>query len=444
MFRFFGALAVLAAGLRSQPRFVVGVCTHFEQGKGILAANLDLIRQAGVASIRDEVSWSGVERQPGQFAMPDNWNAYVRRAVETGVAPLLILDYGNRAYDRGDKPLSDAAMEGFARYAEFVVRHFKGTVHLYEIWNEWDIGIGGTTAGEAEPYARLLKAVYPRIKAIDPSILIMGGAATSGGIRKGWLERMMAAGGLAALDAVSIHTYNYSAPDRGRTPEAWAEFVVGVETSIHKYSRGGADLPVYVTEMGWPTHAGPRSTSPEQSAAYLARMFLLGRSLPYLKGIWWYDFQDDGWRAEYNEHNFGVVRPDLTGKPAYYALSAIAKLAAEAEFVGRLETADPDLWVLKFRLQGQDVLALWRAMGAPSGASGASQAVAIATTAAGTPAQITEVGRPAVPRAWGLRDWAGGSGSSGAALVPNQLSVAPGEMPLLVAGTDLRLAGQQQ
>jgi len=415
--------------LAAEPRFTVGVCTHFGQSKGILPANLSLMRQAGVTAIRDEISWSAVERQKGRYAMPESASSFVNGALDAGIEPLLIFDYGNRFYDNGDKPLSAAAIEAFTRYAEFVVRHFKGKLHLYEVWNEWDIAIGHTAPGSAENYARLLKAVYPRIKAIDRSITVLGGCPTSGGIRKGWLDQMLAAGALESLDAVSIHTYNYSGQSHARTPEAWAEFVAETERGIRKYSHD-RDVPIYVTEMGWPTHTGPRSTPPEQSAAFLARMFLLARTMPYVKGIWWYDFQDDGWKADYNENNFGLVRPDLTPKPSYFALQGIAILAAGAEFAGKLETAESDTIALKFRLKYKDALAIWS-----HNAQARTVAVATAAPKSGS-AVIAVAGRPAIERLWGLRDWAKGAGAE---LFPNQISVEIGETPVVVYGDQLSM-----
>ena len=158
----------LVSTLAAEPRFIVGVCTHFGQGKGSLPANLSLMRQAGVTGLRDEISWSGVERQKGRYVMPESGDEFVSRAVEAGIEPLPILDYGNRFYDNGDRPTSDVGMEAFTRYAEFVAGHFKGKVRMYEVWNEWD--------------------VYPRIKAVDRAITMPGGCPTSGGVRKGWLR----------------------------------------------------------------------------------------------------------------------------------------------------------------------------------------------------------------------------------------------------------------
>jgi len=399
------ALAAAAAQPPSKPaKFVTGVCTHFAQGKGVLDANLSMITQAGVASIRDEASWGGVEREKDKLAMPASHDAYVTSAVAKGLDPLMVIDYGNRFYDGGDKPLSAEAIEGFARYAEFMARHFRGKIRMYEVWNEWDIKIGGTSPGTAESYAQLLKAVYPRMKAVDPSLLIMGGAMTSGGIKKGWLDRMLEAGALPSCDAVSIHTYNYSGKDKSRTPEAWAEFCAQAEAILRK-ANSGRDVPLYVTEMGWPTHSAANGTSPQLSAAYLARTYLLARTMPYLRGLWWYDFQDDGWRAEYNEHNFGIVRPDLTAKPAYWVLRDVARFAAQAEFVRRVDVGDEQIYALDFG----SAVALW--------SDGAERRVRLQCGQAGKAVRIREVGRAPVER-----------------MVAGEIALALNDMPVIVSG----------
>ena len=129
--------------------FYVGVCAHFGQNKGIPQANLELMKSAGINSLRDELSWGGVERRKGEYAVADDKTVTFRQAAELGVQPMLIFDYANRLYDRGDRPRSPEALQGYARYAEFLVRHFGRAVRLYEVWNEYDIGIG-----MPEPYRK--------------------------------------------------------------------------------------------------------------------------------------------------------------------------------------------------------------------------------------------------------------------------------------------------
>lgn len=432
------AAALCAPALLSQSApFRVGVCTHFSQNKGLLPVNLSLIREAGVASIRDEAPWRSLEREKGRLAMLPMYEEYVNAAIRAGVEPLIILDYGNPFYDGGDKPISAEAREGFARYSEFLVQHFKDRVKLWEIWNEWDIGIGGTTPGSPETYVALLQTVYPRLKKIAPSITVYGGAMTPGGVQGRWLEGMLKAGGLNYLDELSLHTYIYSATGRERTPEHWAEWMGRVQALV-KQSSGGREIPMVITEMGWPTQVDRRGTPPEVAAAYLARMYLLARTLPYIRGLWWYDFQDDGWRHSYNEHNFGLVRPDGTPKPAYFALKDVAEVAGRAEFVERVATDDPDIYLLKFRASGSEVWALWSAHEDDDW-----QITLRSSDAEPRPVEIRLVGAGVVTRPWGSRDWAD---SKRPETRPSELTLALRQTPWLIRGnlSNVRVAAVQR
>lgn len=177
--------------------------------------------------------------------------------------------------------------------------------------------------------------------------------------------------------------------------------------------------------MGWPTEMDKRGTPPQIAADYLARLFLLGRSMPYLKGIWWYDFQDDGWNASDNESNFGMVRPDLTPKPAYFALASIADVAGSA-FAGRLDSGDPDVYVLKFRQPGRDVMAIW------STHEEDDWQVTLKSPARKTaPLTVMKVGGRKVKRDWGSRAWAD----------ERRAEVAADELALTVRGTPWFVAG---
>ena len=408
--------------------FLVGACTHFSQGKGVVELNLDSLQRAGIGSIRDEVSWGAVEREKGKLVMPERFDAYVRQAARKGVNVLLILDYANRFYDDGDRPRSPEAIEGFCNYAEFVARHFGKDVRLYEIWNEWDIGIGlpepYRKGGSAADYVKLLKAVYPKMKTADPGVTIMAGGCTSGGVKRGWLEETVKLGALESCDAVSIHSYNYSDKFPQRGPEACSVWMTGVQEMLRRYNEG-KDVPFYVTEMGWPTHVTKHGTDPQLSASYLVRLYLLARTSPSFKGLWWYDFQDDGWNPEYNENNFGLVRPDLTPKPAYHAMADIAPVAARGQYVERLSTSDESLWVLRVKVGREDCWALW------SADDGDRQVILEAKSPA-QPVTIGYVGQHSSVTPWGFRDWAGRRGE----FIPNRLSVVVGHRPVLI-GNDL-------
>ena len=102
---------------KAQKLFNVGVCTHFSQDKGIVQMNIESMRNAGIGAIRDEATWSSLERQKGRLVMRERYTHYVHSASAAGLDVMLILDYANRFYDDGDRPRSPEAIEGFCRYA---------------------------------------------------------------------------------------------------------------------------------------------------------------------------------------------------------------------------------------------------------------------------------------------------------------------------------------
>jgi hypothetical protein len=429
---FWAGLSNTAVGSRLSSKdnkansFYVGVCTHFSQDKGIVEMNIESMRNAGIAAIRDEATWSSLEREKGRLVMPERINHYVRRASAAGLNVMLILDYANRFYDDGDRLRSAEAVEGFCRYAEFVVRHFGKDVRLYEIWNEWDIGIGlpkpYNVGGSPEDYIKLLKAVYPRIKAVEPGAIVIAGGCTSGGVKKGWFEKIIQLGALDYCDAVSIHSYNYGSEFPERSPEACSAWMDDVQKMLRKYNNE-KDVPFYVTEMGWPTHIGKRGTEPELSASYLARLYLLARMSPSFRGLWWYDFQNDGWRPEYNENNFGIVRPDLTPKPHYYVMSDISDLIARGEYIDRLKTKDDNLWVLRFRHKQRDFWALWSS-------DDKECQVILQTKFPPKRLMIQQLGHKPYESGWGFRDWVGRKGE----FISDRLSIVVGSRPFLISG----------
>jgi hypothetical protein len=339
---------------QAQSTFDIGISVHLADRPAMIPGSLSLIGQSGANSIRDDVPWAQIERVKGQMAMPSGVDDLVNQALKVNVQPLLILDYGNPLYDSGDKPVSPQTVSAFARYAVFVVQHFKGRVHRYEMWNEWNVTTGSTRSGTPQDYVRFLKVVYPAVKAIDPSAVFIAGAI--GGLKLDWLSAMLAAGAIGSFDALSIHPYNFGRSTR--TGDVWAQDMLATEAAIHRYT-DGRDIPLYITEMGWPTYTGPTGISPRQAGVYLAQMFLLARTMTFIKGIWWYDFRDDGVDASNKENDFGLVDPNLKPKPAFAALESVVPIVRDALGVEDMPTGT-SLRALRFRLHGdRQVIALW-------------------------------------------------------------------------------------
>ena len=342
------------------PKFLMGACTHFWQNKGIVDSNLNLLADGGFNSLRDEASWGGLEPVKDKLEMPAKVDEYINAALKRGIDPLICLDYSNRNYDNGKYPQTPNAIAGFARYAAFVANHFKGKVRYYQIWNEWDGGCGMRESGDVgnqtpQGYAALLKETSKRIKEADPSALVVLNSICRG---DDFYEDSLKCGVFKDCDISSLHTYNYSR-ELSNGAEAWYKRMVGVGELNRKYN-GGKDKPLFITEMGFPNHTmGGNVSTYERTAIEIAKIYLLARTFPWLKGIWWYDFQDDGYDCKYNENNFGIVRCDLTPKPAFYSAKTVSDIVKNADFVKFIKTEIPSLWILHFKLRGDDVLAMW-------------------------------------------------------------------------------------
>jgi hypothetical protein len=260
---------------------------------------------------------------------------------------MVILDYGNPLYG-GDKPKSPQAIKAFANYAAFVVSHFKGKVRLFELENEWETHTGATTPGTPEAYIALAKQVYPAIKRVnDESVLLSGGISDleMKTLTNGWLDRFFSMGGLAYVDAVSIHPYNIFYPKDEATPEAAIDVVETIHQMALLHSQG-RPIDIYITEMGYPTYTGKGGVSEDLAATYLARFMVLAASQSYIRGAWWYGFKDQGTDSEATtdvankEHHFGLVRGNL--QPKAYALmySALSVVLTGSSTVSETRNGD--------------------------------------------------------------------------------------------------------
>jgi hypothetical protein len=418
-----GFSGICSAGNDPQ-RFIVGAKIHFTHGQGPMPEILSLMKQGGLSSLIEDVYWIAVEQKKGEYQMP--YEKIVDESLAAGIDPVLVLAYWNPFYNKGGSPVTDESREGFAKYCEYVAGHFKGRVHKYEIWNEWGAYSGGFSpetplVGQSiENYVKLIKAVYPRIKAVDPDCKVMGGWMI-----EGYLDEVIERGGLKYLDAVSLHAYPFNAGSQRYSPEGWIKWIQLANTKLAKASPNKM-VPFYITEAAWPTHVLADGTAPDKVLSYIARMYLLGRTVPQLAGIYWYDFQNDtGYMPDNQEANFGLIDLDFMPKPGWFGVRDVADLVSTGEFLGRVETNDPNAYVLKFkRKDGKDVLAVW------STTFDDFRRVVLKTSQSNpAPLQFQKVGHTPVTRAWGSL-----ARTEGEPFIADQLFVTVGETPWLVIG----------
>jgi len=323
--------------------------------------SFELMRNARIGAFRDELYWSLLETTPGVFSLTGE-TARVGTALDgataAGLEPILILNYGNGLYG-GGFPLTDRARGAFAAYARFAATNYRGRIRHYEVWNEWNGGMGQTNPTDEmkspESYLPLLQATYAAVKQADPSAIVIGGAV-DGNVR--WTERLVELGGMRYMDVLSIHPYMFHAGKDG-TPENLVRLLADLGRRLAA-KNGGIIPPLYVTETGWPTTtAVAGGVAPETAADYLVRAYLGVRTLPFVKGMWWYELQNSGSDPGNVQHNFGLTDPNLAPKPAYHAMRAVAPLVAPSVSGERLQARAGE-WLVRLRHgDGSTVLGLW-------------------------------------------------------------------------------------
>lgn len=143
-----------------------GVGVHFTGGNNPGLAQL--IATMGAGMIRDDATWTMIERSPGSYSF-NNFDPYMQVLQQSNLDPLLILDYNNRFYDNDRTPYNDAGLSAFANYARALVTHYSQQLKAVEVYNEYNGTLStGPCARQPACYSRMLRYIYQTIKAVRP------------------------------------------------------------------------------------------------------------------------------------------------------------------------------------------------------------------------------------------------------------------------------------
>ena len=127
-----------------------------------------------------------------------------------------------------------------------------------------------------------------------------------------FLRKALAAGAGGYFDALALHPYAipYNRPD-------YRERVLGVIARARQVVRQEQRItvPIWVTEAGFST-AGPGAVSEQAQAKRFNALYKLLARVPRLPVVVLHRYFDQPGAGD-QENGFGVVRPDLSPKPAY-------------------------------------------------------------------------------------------------------------------------------
>ncbi len=240
----------------------------------------------------------------------------------------------------------------FLEYVDSLVSRYHDKIRYWELWNEPDYG-GAFWGVRANPrlYAVLYNATYRKIKSIDPTAVVIAGNTTNYGL---WFLQQLAShiAPDCVPEGVGFHPYR-SYPEDQLLPdmmalEEWIESVAGHQ------------IPLWLTEFGWSTHNDVDSLT---QANYLVRTYVQLFSLPFVRGSFWFYFRDPEQFTFGREGGFGIVRYDLTPKPAFFAFSNMTHLLAESRFSQKIEFGDPMIQCFEFIKPDSRIRCIWRVEG---------------------------------------------------------------------------------
>jgi hypothetical protein len=142
---------------------------------------MDAIRAMNVRAVRLLIPWAGVEGTQGQL----DWSTVDKTVNSAAARQLAVVGVVNSspmwAVAPGGQYLSGrpASPSVYGDFVAKVASRYQGKIAALEIWNEPNGIQFYTPAPDPAGYVDLLKASYAKVKAVDPSIVVLGGSLGS-------------------------------------------------------------------------------------------------------------------------------------------------------------------------------------------------------------------------------------------------------------------------
>lgn len=207
-------------------------------------------------------------------------------------------------------------------YAAEIVSYFKrygraGGLSV-ELLNEANAPWYWSDAGNTTAYAKLAKAVHEGLATLPASIRPAELCDWDGGRGPSstWGPKLKATGALAYCDGVTVHPYGGSSGQDGGA--------LGGRADVEG-AHAGSGLPVYITEIGWPTAVGQPATGDSQQwtfaqqAENITRFMTWARGLHYVSMVIYFNYVDYG-----SNDFYGIETAARVHKPSFAALAKAA------------------------------------------------------------------------------------------------------------------------
>jgi hypothetical protein len=286
-----------------------------------LEKSVKLMREAGVGIVRMDFLWGDIEPQQGKFDFT-KYDGIVSLLRKNKIEILGILNYSTdwaSSCGKWNCPPKDNAL--FVNYAQKVIARYKGKVKYWEVWNEPDSPTYWMPQDGLKSYCKLLKEVYIAAKKIDPKCKILNGGLAEGPSR---VNLLYDNGAKDYFDILNIHIFE-SPLNRNPLPAARAYLKLAQKIMERN---GDGCKKIWVTETGcpgvkkgikvnnWWLGDNPDESQQAELVAQVYTELIKERSL---EKVFWAFFRDCKGHWGTGVDYFGLVRWDLSKKPAFNA-----------------------------------------------------------------------------------------------------------------------------
>jgi hypothetical protein len=301
---------------------------------------------AGVNWVRDRLNWAEMERERGKFSGPNRYDFSAAAQHAAGLRVLQVNHISPKWANADTKRLPVDLRDAFNFHREIASR-WRASVPAIEPWNEADIvNFGGHTGAEM---AGFQKAAFLGLKAGNPDVIACLNVWASH--RRAQLDDFAANEAAAYFDTYNLHHY-----ERIESyPQLYAD-----------HRRVSAGRPLWVSEFAVPVKwAGddklkePADDDLRVQSERLVKAFATSLHEGARNGFYFM-------LPHYVEGQtqFGILRPDLTPRPAYLALATVGRVLADATPLGRLATTNAQWHVVFFKRPSAELAIAWTGGGA--------------------------------------------------------------------------------
>ena len=348
--------AASGATPRDVPIRAVNVQLEMEPDEAAMARTLDMVRDAGLGWIRQQVSWANLEPgHKGNFwdgvrGRP-TWawlDAVARLAAERGLRVIVRVDlppdWARPAGSFKSHPPSN--VRDYADIVAAITSRYQGRIDHVQVWNEPNLSEEwGRRPVDAAAYVELLRAGHEGARRGNALAVVVAASlaqtlepdveSAAGVDDLTYLDRMYAFGAAPFFDKASANGYGlWTGPSDRQVGADYTNLSRLLLVRDVMARHGDAAKPLWVSEFGW--NAEPPGWDGRPSpwgrvdeatkAAWLqAGWNRAGREWPWMGPMTAWLMRQPRPIADDPTQFFALVRPDWSTTPAYDALVADAR-----------------------------------------------------------------------------------------------------------------------